>query len=82
MNAVHLARRLRPFVWALSALALVAMAVWWWSTWTDAGPGGDGRERRGREPPFGDQVDSRFESGSSGLLAARSGHVVLPQHHW
>ena len=40
MNAVHLARRLRPFVWALSALALVAMAVWWWSPWTDADRGG------------------------------------------
>jgi thiol-disulfide isomerase/thioredoxin len=36
MNAVHLARRLRPFVWGVSALALVVMAVWWWSPWTDA----------------------------------------------
>ena len=40
MSAVHLARRLRPFVWALSALALVVMAVWWWSPWTDTDRGG------------------------------------------
>ncbi len=36
MNALQLTRRLRPFVWGLSALAFVAMAVWWWSPWTDA----------------------------------------------
>ncbi len=35
MSAVHLARRLRPFLWGLSALVLVAMTVWWWSPWTD-----------------------------------------------
>lgn len=39
MNAVHLVRRLRPFVWALSALALAAMGVWWWSPWTGADRG-------------------------------------------
>jgi len=40
MNARQLTRRLRPFVWGLSALALVAMAVCWWSPWTDAERGG------------------------------------------
>jgi hypothetical protein len=35
MNALQAARRLRPFVWDLSAPALVAM-VKWWSPWTSA----------------------------------------------
>lgn len=35
MNTVQVARRLRPFVWGLSALALVAMVLWW-SPWTSA----------------------------------------------
>ena len=34
MNAVQVVRRLRPFVWGLSALALAAMVLWWLSPWT------------------------------------------------
>lgn len=40
MNAVEVTRRLRPFVWALSALALVAMVLWWWDPGTRADTGG------------------------------------------
>ena len=40
MNAVWVARRLRPLVWGLSALALLAMVVWWWSPWTGADSNG------------------------------------------
>jgi thiol-disulfide isomerase/thioredoxin len=33
MNAVQLIRRLRPFVWALAALALIAILVWRAGVW-------------------------------------------------
>jgi thiol-disulfide isomerase/thioredoxin len=33
MSVVQLIRRLRPFVWALSGLALIAMVAWWVGAW-------------------------------------------------
>ena len=47
MNAVQVVRRLRPLVWGLSALALVAMVLWW-SPWTSAD--NDGAPAAGAQP--------------------------------
>ena len=44
MNAVQLTRRLRPFVWALAALALVAIVVWRAGAWNPS-TGGASEER-------------------------------------
>jgi thiol-disulfide isomerase/thioredoxin len=44
MNAVQLIRRLRPFVWALAALALIAILVWRAGAWSPS-TGGASEER-------------------------------------
>jgi thiol-disulfide isomerase/thioredoxin len=44
MNAVQLVRRLRPFVWALAALALIGILVWRAGAWTPS-PEGASEER-------------------------------------
>ena len=44
MNAVQLIRRLRPFVWALAALALIAIVVWRAEVWKPS-TGGASEER-------------------------------------
>ena len=44
MNAVQLIRRLRPFVWALAALALTAILVWRAGAWSPS-TGGVSEER-------------------------------------
>ena len=45
MNAVQLIRRFRPFVWALAALALIAILVWRTGPWSPS-TGGVSEERR------------------------------------
>ncbi len=44
MNAVRLIRRLRPFVWALAALAIIAILVWRAGAWNPT-TGGASEER-------------------------------------
>ena len=39
MNAVQFTRRLRPFVWALAAVTLIALLAWWSGVWSPS-PGG------------------------------------------
>jgi len=89
MNTVQVVRRLRPLVWGVSALALVAMVLWW-SPWTsadnNAGPA-DAEPGVSTEPgldlyPLGKrapapQIEGTTLDGESFALSDLAGKIVV-----
>lgn len=42
MNTLHLTQRLRPLLWTLAALGLIAIVVWRVTAWSPASTNADG----------------------------------------